>query len=73
MKNSVTDASSNGTAGDAMIAAPVPPAAAMATADEATEGLLYAAVCELVRPAIWVALRCQICGYRGEFIDISTG
>lgn len=72
LRASVLDQSSNSTADDAMIATPVPPATATATTDDQPADPLQPGVREVVRWLVRVEVRCQICGRRGEFIDIST-
>jgi len=69
-KNSVLYQSSKGDPSDAMIALPAPQT--RATAAPTTICLAPAPVREAVRQAAEVEIRCQVCGYRGEFIDIST-
>src|SRR5260370_34052953 len=71
-KKSVLDQSSNGGSRDGMIGPPVPRAAVTATPDGKTGEWLHPTVREVARQAIRGELRCAGCGYRGEFIDIST-
>jgi hypothetical protein len=73
LKNSVPYQSSNGDQSDAMIGSPAPEATATATPAAETAHPAQAFVREYVREAQRVELRCQACGFRGEFIEISTG
>jgi hypothetical protein len=71
-KNSVRYQSSKPDPSDAMIALPEQARVTATRAAAEAVDLARPLVREAVRQAARVAIRCQICGFRSEFIDIST-
>jgi hypothetical protein len=71
-KNSVRYQSSKRDPSDAMIALPEQARTTATRAAAESTDLARPLVREAVRQAAGVAIRCQICGFRSEFIDIST-